>query len=801
MKPCLPAFKKRVSLRPSKRLGLLILSAFILVTTSANAAGQGRDYPFQPVPFTAVKVNDSFWSPRFETNRVRTVWYDFQKCEETGRIDNFAKAGGLMKGEFRGIPFDDSDVYKVIEGAAYILAMQPDAKLDNYLDDLIAKIASAQESDGYLYTARRLFPPEKMPGMSGKTRWSSLVGSHELYNVGHLYEAAVAHFQATGKRSLLDVALKNADFLCETFGPGKVQYPPGHQEIEIGLAKLYRITGQEKYLKLANYFLDIRGRPETHRLYGPNQQDHQPVLEQTEAVGHSVRAGYMYAGMADVAALTGQDAYIKAIDRLWDNVVSKKMHLTGGIGASPDGEAFGKAYELPNANAYLETCAAIANALWNHRMFLLHGDAKYVDVLERVIYNGFLAGVSLTGDRFFYPNPLETDGKAKFNHGSSKRAAWFGCSCCPVNDVRFVPSIAGYIYATRGEALYVNLFIGGEAKAQVGDTAVTLKQETRYPWSGRAKLTVSPEQAKEFALNVRIPGWARSEPVPGDLYRYDDGLKPEVKLAVNGQKVNAEPVKGFAALQRKWQAGDVVTVEFGMPVHRVVAHPNVKADRDRFAIERGPVVYCAEGADNGGAVLERVFPGPVRFETQDQPKLLGGVTTIKMTPDGDEPSLTLIPYYAWCHRGPNEMRVWFPTKAEVKLASHCWEMDSVEACFDGKEPKNSADQSIPRFTWWPNKGITEWVVKQFDTPTKVSSAAVYWFDDSGTGGCRVPKSWRLLYRDGKVWKPVAGASGFAVAKDQFNQVTFRPVTTTTLRLEAQLQPQFSGGILEWKTGE
>ena len=356
-----------------------------------------------------------------ETNRVTTVWYDFQKCEETGRIDNFAKAGGLMQGEFRGIPFDDSDVYKVIEGAAYILAMQSDPKLDQYLDDLIAKIAAAQEPDGYLYTARRLFPPEKMPGMSGKTRWSNLNASHELYNVGHLYEAAVAHFQATGKRSLLDVALKNADFLCETFGPGKLQEPPGHQEIEIGLVKLYRTTGEEKYLRLAKFFIDIRGRAETHALRGPGQQDHQPVVEQTEAVGHAVRAGYLYSGVADVAAITGDAAYVQAIDRIWEDVVFRKLHLTGGIGASPGGEAFGKAYELPNRSAYLETCAAIANALWNQRMFLLHGDARYIDVLERVIYNGFLSGISLSGDRFFYPNPLETDGQQKFNQGSNER--------------------------------------------------------------------------------------------------------------------------------------------------------------------------------------------------------------------------------------------------------------------------------------------------------------------------------------------------------------------------------------------
>jgi hypothetical protein len=798
MKTYLRSRYRRLGFLAHARPAFVALSILAGVMLSATAAEPIRDYPFAPVPLTAVKVNDSFWSPRFETNRARTVWYDFEKCEETGRIDNFAKAGGLMTGEFRGIPFDDSDVYKVIEGAAYILAMQPDPRLDRYLDDLIAKIAAAQEPDGYLYTARRLFPPEKMPGMSGQTRWSNLEASHELYNVGHLYEAAVAHYQATGKRRLLDVALKNADLLCETFGPGKVQYPPGHQEIEIGLAKLYRVTGQEKYLQLADYYLDLRGRPETHRLYGPNLQDHQPVLEQTEAVGHSVRAGYMYAGMADVAALTGQEAYLKAIGRLWEDVVFRKLHLTGGIGASPAGEAFGKAYELPNVNAYLETCAAIANALWNHRMFLLHGDGKYIDVLERVIYNGFLAGVSLTGDRFFYPNPLETDGQAKFNHGHNERAPWFGCSCCPVNDVRFIPSIAGYIYATRGDALYVNLFIGGEAKAHVGGTAVALRQETRYPWSGRSRLTISPEQATAFTLNVRIPGWARNEPVPGDLYRYDDGLKPEVKLAVNGQPVAVTPVKGFAALRREWKAGDVVTLEFDMPARRVVAHANVKANRDRFALERGPLVYCAEGADNDGVVLDRVYAGPVRLETRERPELLGGVTTIKMTPDGNVPPLALIPYYAWCHRGPNEMRVWFPTKPEVKLASHCWETDSVAACFDGHEPRHSYDTSIPRFTWWPRTGSAEWVIRQFDAPRPVSSAEVYWFDDTGHGGCRVPQRWRLLYRDGKEWKPVTGASGFTVARDRYNRVTFDPVTTAALRLEVQLQSEASGGILEWK---
>ena len=397
----------------------LTMPACLLLTTAL--AAPPKDYPIQPVPFTAVSVQDGFWRPRMETNRKVTVRYDFQKCQQTGRIDNFAKAGGLMKGEFRGIPFDDSDVYKVIEGAAYSLALAPDPQLDTYLDNLIAKIAAAQEPDGYLYTARRLLPPEKMPGMSGKARWVNEASSHELYNVGHLYEAAVAHYQATGKRTLLDVAIKNANLIAREFAPGKLQNPPGHQVIEIGLSKLYRVTGNVKYLNLAKFLINIRGHAETHSLYGDYNQDHKPVVEQDEAVGHAVRAGYLYAGVADVAALTGDEAYTKAIDRIWENVVAKKLYLTGGIGARPAGEAFGENYELPNATAYNETCAAIANALWNERMFLLHGDAKYLDVLERVLYNGFLSGIALTGSEFFYPNPLASG-------AGYKRSPWFDCA-------------------------------------------------------------------------------------------------------------------------------------------------------------------------------------------------------------------------------------------------------------------------------------------------------------------------------------------------------------------------------------
>jgi uncharacterized protein len=571
--------------------------------------------------------------------------------------------------------------------------------------------------------------------------------------------------------------------------------------------KLYRVTGERKYLELSKFLLDCRGRyfDEAKRQPNPYYADHQPVTEQREAVGHAVRTAYMYASMADVAALTGDAAYLAAIDRLWENVVFKKMHLTGGIGALRAGEAFGADYELPNASAYLETCAAIANGLWNHRMFLLHGHARYIDVLERILYNGFLSGVGMTGDRFFYPNPLEHDGTSRFNQGHTERAPWFGCSCCPVNVVRFIPSIAGYAYATRGDELFVNLFLAGSAEAVVSGTPIKMTQETRYPWDGKVTLTVAPERAKEFALNVRIPGWARNEPVPGDLYRYDDSLAPQTRLSVNGKRMDLKRASGalqitngFARITRTWKPGDRVTLELEMPVRRVAAHPSVQANANRFAIERGPLVYCAEGADNAGAVLDKIFPGKVKFSTQEKPGLLGGIVTVQFASASGGARLTAIPYYAWGHRGANEMRVWFPMQAEVKLASHCWPPDSAEACWDGIEPQSSGDHSIPRFTWWDRRGSVEWIERRFERPATISSTAVYWFDDTGSGGCRVPQSWRVLFKRGNDWLPVKPRGEFGVQRDRFNQIEFEPVETTALRVEVQLQPGYSGGILEWR---
>jgi DUF1680 family protein len=621
-----------------------------------------------PVPFTAVNVTDAFWTPRLETNRRVTIPFALDKCEETGRIDNFAKAGRLRPGEFCGLYYDDSDVFKVVEGAAYSLASHPDAALDRRLDEVIAKIAAAQEPDGYLYTNRTIDPANVQP-QAGPQRWSNLKASHELYNVGHLYEAAVAHFRATGKRSLLDVALKNAELILRTFGPHARHDPPGHQEIEIGLARLHGVTNDRRYLNLARFFLEQRGRGHEERPeYGAYAQDHKPVGEQDEVVGHAVRALYMYSGMADVAALSGGgggESYRSALDALWRDMVGHKLAITGGVGGRKAGESFGDPYELPNATSYNETCAAIANVFWQHRMFLLSardgggggGDGRYLDVLERSLYNGLLAGVSLSGDRFFYINPLASDGVTPFNYGGEvSRAAWFKCSCCPVNVARFLASLGGYVYAAGTGEVSVNLFIAGRGEVDVPSVGrVVLVQETRYPWYGRVRITVEPPHDEaEFSLRVRIPGWAQGRPVPGDLYRYVQADVPPVALQVNGVAADVIIERGMAVVRRVWRRGDWVELQLPMAVRRVLAHENVLENAGRVALERGPIVYCLEAADNGGGVAELTLPDSSPITAEQRPDLLGGVTVLRST----APNFIAIPYYAWSHRGPGAMAVW-----------------------------------------------------------------------------------------------------------------------------------------------
>ena len=621
-----------------------------------------NDYPIQPITFTKVKIADNFWKPRMETNRTVTIPYAFKMNEETGRLDNLRKAAGLLDGPYLGRRFNDSDVYKAMEGAAYSLAMHSDASLDKTLDQMITIIAGAQEEDGYIYAARTVDPNKPVPG-AGNRRWIHLAGSHELYNAGHLYEAAVAHFHATGKRTFLDIALKNANLLTSVFGPNKKLDTSGHQEIEIGLSKLYRVTRKNAYLDLAKFFLDQRGQPHESEPYPEDsvfsiyngrkyRQDHIPVLEQTEAVGHAVRAAYMYAAMADVAALSGNIQYLHAIDRIWENVAEKKLYLTGGIGARHTSEAFGDAFELPNREAYNETCAAVGNVLWNHRMFLLHGEGKYIDVLERTLYNGLLSGVSLSGNRFFYQNPLEST-------GGYERSPWFEVSCCPANIARFLPSLPGYVYAQKRGALYINLFMTNTAAIILGDIPLHVRQETSYPWDGHIQITVSPEKPSDFILYVRVPGWAQSQPVPGDLYRYESIETKPVQLKINGSVIELDLRQGYARIDRRWSPGDRLEVMFPMPVRQVVAHKAIEGNLGKIAFERGPIVYCAEEADNG-KVLDLTIDSGETWTHQFRPDMLGGLTILagKAQHGSQSVQITLIPYYSWAHRGAGEMIVW-----------------------------------------------------------------------------------------------------------------------------------------------
>lgn len=665
--------------RASVPLALLTLLCF---AAPGLAEGPARDYPIDPIPFAQTEIADGFWAPRMQTNRKVTIEHNIESCRRTGRIQNFTVAGGLAQGKFEGrFGFDDSDVYKVIEGASYSLRLQPDPALDREIDEIVAKIAAAQQPDGYLYTAGEIPEMADEPICCfSKPRWADIRMGHELYDAGHLFEAAAAHFQATGKHTLLDVATKYADLLTRVFGPGKNMAVPGHEEVEIGLVKLYRVTGKGEYLGLARFFLDQRGNAKGHALYGPYHQDHAPVIEQSTAVGHAVRAAYLYTGMADVAALTGAEGYVAAIDRIWGDVVTSKLYVTGGIGATHEGESLGDHYELPNRMAYAETCAAIANVMWNQRLFRLHGDAKYADVIERTAYNAILSSVALSGNQFFYVNPLASDGKYAFNaDNSTGRRPWFACSCCPPNLARFLATFGEYVYARRDRDVYVNLFVAGSTRVELDGQNVRLRQATEYPWQGDVTVTVEPEREVEFALHVRVPGWAREQPVPSELYRYADGAGRPYTVSVNGQPQKVDLEKGYAVLQRKWKAGDSVKLSLPMPVRRAVSNDRVAANAGRVALERGPIVYAMEAVDNGGNVFNVVLPDNAQLTAERRPELLGGVTVITgkalaMRPAEDgrsvvtgEHSFTAVPYNVWSNRGEDQMEVWIPRRVNLDL--------------------------------------------------------------------------------------------------------------------------------------
>ena len=793
------------------RYHLIILFVLVPLLVSSQSLDNSHDYPFHPVPFTQVHFNDLFWAPRLEQHRLRTLPYTMEQCQSTGRVKNFAIAAGEEQGSFcTAYPFDDSDLYKIIEGASYSLQVHPDPVLDQKIDDWIALIGAAQEADGYLYTTRTI-DPDHPHAWAGAHRWDKTEDlSHELYNAGHLFEAAAAHYQATGSRSLLDIAVKFADLIDREFGWGKIEKCPGHQVIETGLAKLYRITGEKRYLDLAKFFLDVRGPNQ-----GEYSQAHLKVIDQTEAVGHAVRAAYMYSGMADIAALTGNQDYITAIDKIWEDVVSKKIYITGGIGATGAWEGFGPAYALPNFSAYCETCASIANVFWNYRLFLLHGDSKYIDVLERTLYNAANSGMSLEGDRFFYANPLE----ARKNQA---RSPWFSCACCPSNVARFFPSIPGYQYAVQNDQVYVNLFIGGKATIRTTVGELEMVQKTRYPWDGQVDIQVTPHSAAGFTMKIRIPGWARGEVIPSDLYTFTTNTKDRIPISVNGDPVDYTMDHGYATITRRWESGDRISIEFPMEPRFVRAHPSLLDDAGKLSIERGPLVYCLEGQDQPDEhVINCMVPVENTLESHWNPSLLNGVVTVSLegavVRQEKDQSLSInripllaIPYYAWANRERNFMAIWMsedmehttpmpaPSIASASKVQCSAAIRNLDAIHDQYLPEHANDHTNPYLHFWPRFGTEEWVQYDFSEPSKISSSRVYWFDDGPDGGCRIPASWRLQYLKGDKWKDIKPKGNYPVSKDAWDEVQFKPVSTTALRLILIAQPGVSTGIHEWE---
>ncbi len=811
-----------------------IINLIILLTLASEvyAKKAQMDYPIKPVPFTDVQFTDSFWQPRIETNRVTTIPLALKKTKpavtylDAARHKNLKLKNAPKVGPSR---FISSDLYKVIEAASYSLQSCRDPKLEKQLDDIIEIIEGAQTTDGYLYIAHILGIND---GGMGTGRYDFVLHSHELYNVGHLYEAAVAYFQATGKRKLLDVAIKSAKHINEVFFVGNKNKPPinqapGHQEIEIGLVKLYRATGNKLFLNMSKKFLDIRGV--TFKFDGDGTmndsyaQQHKPVTEQKEPVGHAVRAVYMYSAMADIAALTGEKSYIKAIDTIWKNIVNKKMSLTGGLGVNSRTESFGDDYDLPNLKVYNETCAAIANMFLNHRMFLLHGDAKYFDVFERVMFNGFLAGVNIKGNKFFYTNPLEADGKYIFNHGKKGRSEWFGCACCPVNIARTMAQLSGYMYACDDNNLFVCLYGQSKAKIQLLETEVEVVQTTDYPWDGKIKVTVNPEISAKFSLNFRIPGWSQNKPVPGNLYTItcEAGASHNVNFILNNKIINPEIKNGFAVINREWKKGDVVLIDIPMPVKKIKSHPKIKYNKNKIAFERGPIIYCAEEIDNKVKTQLIYLPKKTELKPITKKDAFGKVTALTGNAhafiDGKDKEIKFIaiPYFAWQHRGNDSMCVWLADNkkdakkvsiAEAKKealgkvsASYFCPNDPPSSILDEYEPENSRDGHVSRCTFWPHKGTEEWLQINFPKKRKVAIVSVYWFDDTPSGGCKVPESWELEYKEDDKWEkfPVYVTDNYRDFKNQYNVVhAGKDFETDVLRIKIKLQKDFSSGIIK-----
>ncbi len=791
----------------SSRSAAMALLAGAVLSGPLAVASELPLLKLRPVPFTDVKIRDTFWAPRRETNRVASIPFSLRKLEEAGNLENMRLAARGATNGFQGPVFMDSDLYKALEAASYSLATDPDPALEKQLDDIIAILAAAQQPDGYLDSYYTVKEPGK--------RWTNLRDCHELYCAGHMFEAAVAHYQATGKKTFLNIATRYADYIDSVFGPApkRLGYP-GHPEIELALVKLWRATGNQRYFDLARFFVENRGRKffatEHHtsldKYDGSYWQDDVPIYEHQNIKGHAVRAAYLMSGVTDVATQTGDERLLSMLDRVWRNTTERNEYITGGIGPSAHNEGFTVDYDLPNLTAYQETCATVALAQWAHRLALLYGDARYADVVERALYNGVLSGVSLDGTKFFYVNPLESA-------GTHHRSPWFGCACCPPNVTRTLAALGGYAYAANADSLYVNLYIQGSARAKVGDTAVALKVTTEYPWDGKVALELTPAARAKFSLRLRVPGWCQN-----------------ASIKVNRRGVKTPVIeRGYLVLDREWKRGDRVELNLPMPVERVAANPHVKADGGLLAIQRGPIVYCLEQCDQAEPLSALWLALGAELKAAREPGLLGGVVTItgeaRSVPEqpwrrslyqpaapARRVALKAIPYYAWDNREAGAMKVWLPisptalpargleakAKVTVSFANDNCQPQGIN---DGVEPKSSGEQPAALCHWWPHKGTSEWAQYTWKAPVQVSSARVYWFDDTGRGECRLPASWRIDYLDGGEWKPVTVTEAYPVAKDKWCAVRFAPVKTTALRLAVQLPPNFAAGVHEWKVEE
>jgi DUF1680 family protein len=766
-----------------------------------------QDYQIQPVTFSDVQVNDQFWTPVMERNAEVTLPHIFDKIEQSNRSIG-------------------STVYKTIEGASYILQVSDNPALRQRLDSLIAGIAAAQDADGYI-SEEPVPPSERWVEPYGGAGHEPAGGVSEPYSSGHLFEAAVAHYRATGQRNLLDIAIKNADLLVDVFGWGKLERYPNHSEIELALTRLFQVTGNNEYLDLAKFFLDVRGPDDAEY-----NQAHQKVTDQHEAVGHAVRAMYLYSGLSDIAAHTDSQQYHEAADAIWDDVVNKKLYITGGVGSNGMNEGFEESYKLPNMTAYNETCASIAYVFWNLRMFLSKGDARYIDVLERTMYNGTLSGVSLRGDRSFFPNPLES-------FAQHRRASWSAFPCGTPNLLRFLATVPGYVYAQKNDELFVNLFMSNTTTMELSSGQVEISQSTDYPWQGRVDLNVTPEASAEFAIKIRIPGWTRNRPVPGPLYQFMDSEKGTVAIRVNGELIDYQMEKGYAVLKRRWNKGDKVTIDMVMEPRKVVANPKVEADRGRFALQRGPLVYTLEGADHqDGKVRNMMVSSDAKMKVSYREDLLNGTYVMESEGTGlkyrqgsdgvveESKPITAIPYFLWANRGPHEMMTWIPYKKSAaeptpsppKTLASTSTVRASEGAKNLDELNNQyvlpVNQHLPKvagYFRWPleERDKRQWAQYIFERPAEVSSVKVHWYDNDPMTmttwydeepwpRCRVPDSWRLYYRDqGGRWQPVQTQEEYKTEPDQYNVLEFEPVTTRSIKLEVRRQESFAACVAEW----